>query len=152
MGCGKSTLAKEIYKKTRKMILDSDKIIENNEGKSISEIFLQKGEAYFRNLEQEFCTFAEENIQNSIIATGGGMPMFCDIKRLGKVFFMHLEFDEIYNRLDEEGFKTRPLFQNKESAHSLFLERLEQYKKSAHLILDANDKIEVLANTIIKSL
>ena len=108
MGSGKSSVAKSLYQKTKKLILDSDKIIANNENLSIPEIFSSKGEDYFRKCEKDFCYFVSKNIQNCIIATGGGMPLFCDVKIMGKVFFLHLDFDNILSRLSKKEIQNVP--------------------------------------------
>ena len=123
MGSGKSSVAKSLYQKTKKLILDSDKIIANNENLSIPEIFSSKGEDYFRKCEKDFCYFVSKNIQNCIIATGGGMPLFCDVKIMGKVFFLHLDFDNILSRLSKKEIQKRPLFENKNQALELYLKR-----------------------------
>ena len=54
MGTGKSALGKKVAVKLGLNFLDSDAEIEKSEGKSISDIFAQKGEAYFRQLEKKF--------------------------------------------------------------------------------------------------
>jgi shikimate kinase len=54
MGSGKSTLSHLICKKTGYDFIDTDSIIESNEGMSITDIFSSKGEAYFRNLELNY--------------------------------------------------------------------------------------------------
>lgn len=86
MGSGKSTIAKALHQINHALVLDSDSIIESNEGLSIKEIFSLYGEKYFRDLECKFCQFIAHNVQNAIISTGGGMPLFCDVQSMGKVF------------------------------------------------------------------
>ncbi len=152
MGSGKSSVAKSLYQKTKKLILDSDKIIANNENLSIPEIFSSKGEDYFRKCEKDFCYFVSKNIQNCIIATGGGMPIFCDVKIMGKVFFLHLDFDNILSRLSKKEIQKRPLFENKNQALELYLKRLETYKSNADIIINANQSLEKISQDILESL
>ncbi len=152
MGSGKSSVAKSLYQKTKKLILDSDKIIANNENLSIPEIFSSKGEDYFRKCEKDFCYFVSKNIQNCIIATGGGMPLFCDVKIMGKVFFLHLDFDNILSRLSKKEIQKRPLFENKNQALELYLKRLETYKSNADIIINANQSLEKISQDILESL
>lgn len=152
MGSGKSSVAKSLYQKTKKLILDSDKIIANNENLSIPEIFSSKGEDYFRKCEKDFCYFVSKNIQNCIIATGGGMPLFCDVKIMGKVFFLHLDFDNILSRLSKKEIQKRPLFENKNQALELYLKRLETYKGNADIIINANQSLEKISQDILESL
>ncbi len=146
MGSGKSSVAKSLYQKTKKLILDSDKIIANNENLSIPEIFSSKGEDYFRKCEKDFCYFVSKNIQNCIIATGGGMPLFCD------VIFLHLDFDNILSRLSKKEIQKRPLFENKNQALELYLKRLETYKSNADIIINANQSLEKISQDILESL
>ena len=51
MGCGKSTIGKEIAKECDMCFLDTDAWIEEKEQITISEMFATKGETYFRELE-----------------------------------------------------------------------------------------------------
>jgi len=71
MGSGKSTVGSLISKKLNANFIDIDNLIEKNTNMSIAEIFRQKGEDYFRNLEQQI-TLKELNSSNNIIALGGG--------------------------------------------------------------------------------
>ena len=77
MGSGKSFWAYKLSKKLNVPAFDLDKEIEKAEGKTIAQIFAEKGEAYFRQKENEVLkTFAFKN--NFILATGGGAPCFHD--------------------------------------------------------------------------
>ena len=51
MGSGKTTLGLKLSYLRRLPVEDTDKMIERQEGRSISEIFADDGEAYFRDLE-----------------------------------------------------------------------------------------------------
>ena len=53
MGTGKSTVAKLLAQRTRRRLVDTDKLIEKRAGKTIGEIFAQRGEAGFREIECE---------------------------------------------------------------------------------------------------
>ncbi|QOQ97925.1 shikimate kinase [Helicobacter winghamensis] len=152
MGSGKSTIARELHKQSGAFAIDSDALITYNENLSITEIFTQKGEAYFRELESKFCTFAAQNFKRTIISTGGGMPIFCNVKQMGKVFFLHLDFEAIFTRLNTEEISKRPLFTNKDSAFKLYNTRLETYKNSAHYCINANQTPQNIAQEILSLL
>tara|TARA_Y200000002_G_scaffold147926_1_gene122235 strand:- start:338 stop:850 length:513 start_codon:yes stop_codon:yes gene_type:complete len=71
MGSGKTTLGKIVSKKLNKKFFDIDQQIEAQEGMKISDLFLQKGEPFFRKLEEKISL---QNLKktNSIISLGGG--------------------------------------------------------------------------------
>ena len=70
MGSGKSTVGKMVASKTNMHFLDSDKIIEENDGKSVSEIFSNYGENKFRELERDFIRNGHPK-NNCIVSCGG---------------------------------------------------------------------------------
>lgn len=152
MGSGKSTIAKLLYQKLNRLVLDSDSIISNNENLTISEIFSQKGEEYFRKCEKEFCNFVSKYIQNCILATGGGMPIFCDVKPMGKVFFLQIDFQSIFSRLSIDEIKTRPLLDNPKNALKIYQQRQKCYEKSADFIINANQTPENITKDILRFL
>ena len=87
MGTGKSTVGMHLAKKTGKIFLDTDYLIESREGKSINEIFLTYGENHFRNLEnnilKEVCTR-----KDVIVATGGGTLLYEENFSYSPAFFL----------------------------------------------------------------
>ncbi|MDD6056253.1 MAG: shikimate kinase [Helicobacter sp.] len=152
MGSGKSSIARELHRLSGAFILDSDEIISFNENLSIPQIFSEFSEEYFRELESKFCAFIKSCVNGAIISTGGGMPLFCDVKPLGIVFFLDASFETILSRLDENELNKRPLFKDKDSAFKLYKKRLEFYKRSAHFCIDANRDKEIIAKEILQKL
>jgi shikimate kinase len=75
MGSGKSTLGKRLARKIDYNFLDMDQEIVKNEEQTVSEIFTNKGELYFRNLETELLQGLDPD-SNLVVATGGGAPCF----------------------------------------------------------------------------
>ncbi len=71
MGSGKSTIGHLISKKLGQEFIDVDSVIEKETSIKISEIFLKKGELFFRNLEEKITLKLLEN-RNTIISLGGG--------------------------------------------------------------------------------
>ncbi|MDO7253681.1 shikimate kinase [Helicobacter cappadocius] len=149
MGSGKSSVGKELAKYTQKQFLDSDLFISNQEGLSISEIFNSRGEAYFRELERDFIHWVQKNIFGAVIATGGGMPIFNDISKLGMVVYLKIDFDEIKKRLHPDEIKKRPLLENMHQAKRLYQERERIYQRVANKIVDADAPIEKIIKEIL---
>jgi shikimate kinase len=77
MGSGKSSLGKELAHKLGLAFLDLDKMIEEQEGRKINEIFESEGEDTFRKIEHE-CLIKTLQLNNIVISTGGGTPCFFD--------------------------------------------------------------------------
>ena len=75
MGCGKTTVGAELAANTGRELVDTDKLIEQSEGKSISEIFRLHGENYFRDREHEVCLELSGQ-ERLIISAGGGALTF----------------------------------------------------------------------------
>lgn len=72
MGAGKSRIGGALAKRLRRLFFDSDLIIENEYGLSISDIFQVKGEASFREIESRIVQMLSCNATPSVIALGGG--------------------------------------------------------------------------------
>ena len=53
MAVGKSAVGRNLSKKLKRRFVDLDRLIEKKEGKKVREIFSEKGEPYFRQLERQ---------------------------------------------------------------------------------------------------
>ncbi|NDB36882.1 MAG: shikimate kinase [Actinobacteria bacterium] len=109
-GAGKTSVGKALAKKLSFNFLDSDKVIEERSGKSISEIFIADGEPAFRDLEREAVIDLLEN-QRGVIALGGGSVMdpavSKKLKPMANVVFLDVS---ISNAAPRVGFnRDRPL-------------------------------------------
>lgn len=148
MGSGKSSVGRELARATQRFFIDSDFMISSRENLSISEIFSLKGEEYFRQLEGEFIHWAKKSLHNTIISTGGGMPIFNDISNIGKIVYLKIGFDEISKRLSFDEIQKRPLFQDISKARALYEERRNVYERVADKIIDANTSVSEIIRKI----
>jgi len=89
MGSGKSSVGFLVSKKLNVKFIDIDNMIENKTGMKISNIFLEKGENYFRNLEEK-TTLKFLKTTNAVIALGGGG--FINQKIRNEVLTNHFSF------------------------------------------------------------
>ena len=113
MAVGKSTIAKLLSEKTRVRLIDLDKLIEVKTKRSVSEIFEQKGEIYFRKIEHEIFKEYISSSENLIISTGGGTPCYANNHLLlnGEnitSIYLKASIDLIFERL-KFGKSERPL-------------------------------------------
>lgn len=114
MGSGKSYWGNIWSSQSGLPFYDLDAVIEEQQQKTIAQIFEQHGEAYFRNLEtaavKEFA-----NKQNCIVACGGGTPCFNNniewMNANGTTVYLKATPQEIYNRVINEQDK-RPVIKN----------------------------------------
>jgi len=155
MGSGKSTIGKVLASAIDANFLDMDAMIEDREGTSISKIFEDKGESYFRALEHLMAKELEKK-DNVVIATGGGVVINeSTMKALsagGTVIYLHIPVLDIVKRL--EGDTQRPLLQNtslKDKLEQVYSDRKSLYKKYADVILTVQDKsVETIVTDLIR--
>ncbi|CAM3767257.1 shikimate kinase [Flavobacterium gelidilacus] len=78
MGVGKTSLSKKLSKKLEIPCFDLDEIIEKSESLSVSAIFKDKGEVYFRKIEHQLFKNFIEKEENYILSLGGGTPCYAN--------------------------------------------------------------------------
>lgn len=145
MGSGKTSVGIRLAKKLSYTFLDTDSLIVEKEGRSISEIFDTNGEEYFRKLETELLIELNSSTNSGVISTGGGMPMKEENKKLlrslGRVIFLDVSKEVILKRL--EGDTKRPLLAHEdkeERIQALLMKRLPDYISCAHVMIQTSDK------------
>ena len=129
MASGKTTFGEALSKKLQVPFFDLDSVIEDKSGKKIIEIFEEKGEEGFRELETEMLRqIASENTQ-AVISCGGGTPCHNDnmqfINSSGISIFLETSTRVLIERLLHEN-QARPLMKGKspEEIESLVLSQL----------------------------
>ena len=104
MGCGKSTNAACLAEMTGARQVEMDQMIVENEGMAIADIFKEKGEAYFRELETELIkSFA--GVEPAVISCGGGAVLKEEnvrlMKKSGKIVLLTADPETIYERVKD---------------------------------------------------
>lgn len=145
MGCGKTTVGIKLSYRLRRPMEDTDKLIEKEEGRTISEIFQTDGEAYFRDLETECLRKLIKTANHMIISVGGGLPVRKEnhalLKELGTVIYLRANADTIYERVKHD--TSRPLLQGnnpRETIEELMAKRAECYEKASNYVIDVDEK------------
>lgn len=143
MGSGKTTVGKELARKMNFKFIDTDELIEKEQGITIKEIFEKHGEDYFRNLEHEICKKVSD-MRNCIISTGGGVMTYkrnCDVlKNKNKIIFLDASFNIICKRIGNSN--VRPLFKDLEKAKQLYDERKKKYVDASDYIVNGDMSVE----------
>ena len=149
MGSGKSSVGRRLAKHNRTFFLDTDALIESAEGKSISDIFHDEGEAYFRNLEDETVSWLKENVNKAVISAGGGMLVYCkELKNLGTIVYLKVPFKTILSRMTAQELEKRPLFKDISEAEKTYNERDAIYEELADVVIDADTTIDTILDRL----
>ena len=145
MGCGKTTIGKELHRETSLRFTDT-------------QIFKAHGESHFRDLETGILRQLHGVARQSrIISTGGGITIRPEnrdlLKKLGFVVWLHTDVNTLYQRISR--CTNRPLLQQpnpKAVLGRLMKERHDFYRETAHLTIDtANLHIHEIAFGILES-
>lgn len=157
MGIGKGTTARAYAEKYNCFNIDTDDLIESKSNQKIKDMFKEKGEKYFRKLEQDCANWIEDSVSNTFISCGGGFYNVKNLKKLGTVILLDASYDWIYNRLStaensKAKLKKRPLFSEPKKAKKLYKEREKEYKKIADIIIDVeNNDLKSIIKLIYKT-
>ena len=144
MGSGKSTIGKAVASALGLPFRDTDSIIEEREGMPVSQIFIDKGEDYFRTVEKK--VLMDELLNDgSILALGGGAPISVDAQSALKVssapvIYLDISLASVAPRI---GFnRDRPLLlHNPRGQWQTLMEvRRPIYESIANVVIDVNGK------------
>lgn len=156
MGCGKSTVGRRLAAQLDMQFIDMDTYIEEQEGRTISDIFAKDGEAAFRAIEHDACVTLGQTA-GLVIATGGGAVLRDDnvdaLSANGVIIFLDVNEASVLERLKND--TTRPLLQrpDKEQAvHELMSKRAPLYARASHLTVDANGDAETVCEAVRNAL
>lgn len=105
MGTGKTLIASMMERRTGLRRVDMDTIIEQREGKTISRIFAEDGEPYFRNCEQQIAAELGKK-SGLIISTGGGVVLnnknLLNLSEKGVCICLNASAETIFDRVKYE--------------------------------------------------
>ncbi|OGR94567.1 MAG: hypothetical protein A2902_05465 [Elusimicrobia bacterium RIFCSPLOWO2_01_FULL_64_13] len=112
MGSGKTTVGKVLARKLGWRFVDTDRVIEKKEGRSIAAIFATRGEKFFRTAETRAIRAAVRS-DRRVISVGGGAPCRKASRdafaKKGFVVWLDASPDKILARLRREPDGLRPL-------------------------------------------
>jgi shikimate kinase len=145
MGSGKTEVGKRLAQRLGYAFLDTDKLIEEKTGKSISEIFREEGESSFRELETEVIKNLS-GITGYIISTGGGIVIreenILSLKNIGLVIWLKTSPETIINRISSETHRPLLNVDNPLEQIKKLLSIREQFYSKADVSIDT-DGLEV---------
>ena len=144
MGVGKTYFGEQLSHRLSFKYIDLDNLIVEKEDSTITDIFLNDGEKYFRNKETYYLqSIAFEN--NYVVALGGGTPCFNNntsyLLTSGFCIYLKASSGFLFHRL-KESYQSRPLLStisidNLENTIEKKLDERKSYYQQAHITLDA---------------
>jgi shikimate kinase len=153
MGCGKTAIGKDLAERIGFEFADLDLFIEHSTGTSIDDLFKDKGEHQFRELEHTTLQTLL-NKDNVIIATGGGTPCFFNnmelINKSSVSVYVKMSVNKLFERLRRDQ-NSRPLVKDlaekelKMFISDLLLSREPYYNMANYKVKAKELQVEVLA-------
>lgn len=154
MGVGKSTIARELEQLLGFERIEMDAAIEADQGMIITQIFSEKGEEYFRDLESRFLA-GMQAYEKTVVSCGGGVVLRTEnrglMKKSGRVIWLSATPEEVYNRVKDSD--ERPILNGNMNVGyiaQLMEARREKYEAAADIIIhtDHKDKAEICQEII----
>ncbi|MFS9286826.1 shikimate kinase [Streptococcus infantis] len=138
MGSGKTTIARKLDSD----FVDMDALLVDRLGMPIARFFEEKGEAAFRQLEEE--VLADLLKTDKVISTGGGIVISprnrALLKQNSDNIYLKADFEILYQRISADKDNQRPLFlkNSKEELLAIFKERQAWYEEVASQVVDVS--------------
>ncbi|MHB8124036.1 MAG: shikimate kinase [Desulfitobacteriaceae bacterium] len=153
MGTGKSTVGRRLAMELNWRFIDTDLVIEEVTGLTISSIFRRYGESRFRS-EESLVVKKISSSQHCIISTGGGTVLnsenFEILLQSGFVICLYASLEAILQRV---GNSDRPLLKRSPAdIVSLWQSRQEIYARAPYTVDTTNKGVEEVVNEILRLL
>ena len=140
-GSGKSCMGKAVSGKVKLKNIDSDVLIQKNEGKKLYELLSELGTDGFKQLEER--TLTEFSEDNCILSTGGSAVYYDKamrhLKELGKVVYLKVDLNTIKERIGDYS-KRGIVLKPGQTIDDLYLERCALYEKYADYTINCSGK------------
>lgn len=138
-GVGKTTILNNIKQQAKYKCIDLDESIENKYG-YIENIFEEKGETFFREIEEK--EFFENQNKFDLISLGGGViendNIFENLLNSHRTIYLSLNFESLWERIKNSN---RPLVSNgREVLESRYKNRIKRYEMMEYKISNENVK------------
>lgn len=154
MGTGKSTIALHLSQNHGLKLLEMDQMIVEQEGMSITDIFAQKGETYFRDVETNLLVKIQ-SCDNQVVSCGGGVVLrsqnVIEMQRSGYIVLLTAKPETIFERVKNDD--SRPLLKGNKTVEfirDMMEKRREKYENASDIIIHTdNKKINEICDEIL---
>ena len=141
-GSGKSCMGRALASKMKIKLIDSDKLIEKNQGKKLQTLIDELGVEEFRRIEEE--TLLNIDTEEDAILSTGGSAIYSTrameyLKTKGKIIYLYCSFPTIEERIGD--YSARGIvFKPGQDLYGLYLERVPLYERFADLTVFCDGK------------
>jgi shikimate kinase len=142
MGTGKSTIGRQVARKLGFQFLDMDHVIVDREGAPVAQLFAERGEQAFRDLETSALR-SLGHLSRMVVSTGGGAVVRGEnrviLRALGFVVCLTASEEVIFERVARN--QKRPLLQTEDprgTIRALLAARAEAYREAAQVEVDTS--------------
>ena len=163
MASGKTSIGKKLAKKLNYNFIDLDDLIEDKEKMSVTDVFKEKGEIYFRKQESYYLNRLLESENNTILSVGGGTPCYSgniDVILSAenvRSIYLKASLTTLVNKLMTKK-ATRPLIAHIETTEEMtefigkhLFERIQFYNKAEiQISIDNKTKDDVVEDIILE--
>jgi shikimate kinase len=157
MGAGKTTVGSELARRLNCNFTDTDQLIEADQGKSISEIFIEDGEPHFRLVEESIvidALLAEEGV----LSLGGGAvtneaTLLALAKNPAKKVFLDISLSAVSPRVGFDSARPLLMVNPRQKWSELMNQRRPIYESLADITIDVSEQtVDEITSQIVQSL
>ena len=157
MGAGKTTVGREIAAQLGCDFADTDALIEVDQGKTVSEIFVEDGEPHFRLVEESIVIDALIG-QTGVLSLGGGAVMNGEVQKALKIstakkVFLDISLAAVAPRVGFDNARPLLMVNPRQKWAELMNFRRPTYEALADISIDVSEKsVSEISSQIIGSL
>ncbi len=157
MGAGKTTVGAEVAKRLNCSFADTDQLIEADQGKSISEIFIEDGEPHFRLVEESIVIDALLSEAGVLSLGGGAVANDATRKALAdcsaKKIFLDISLSAVSPRVGFDSARPLLMVNPRQKWAELMNARRPIYESLADLKIDVSEKtVDEIASQIVENI
>lgn len=162
MASGKSLIGSNLAKILKVNYVDLDQYIEKKECQSIKNIFSDKGDVFFRKIENKYLSEILSTNESLVLSLGGGTPCFSNnlelIKKNSETisFYLNVSVNELSNRLSNDK-ANRPLVNHMKTKEDMLefvgkhlFERVPYYNQADYKINANNSKEKIIEDILLQ--